>query len=243
MHVAICDDNTADRKQLERLLSRESDKRLHTTGNLYVDSYGDPESMLKNPMQYDVFFIDMRSTEGVNNLDIVSSLAALGSLAPVVLCPLEEDERITEFADRILFLEKPVKVHDLSVIIDHAQSIKNDAKPKIELREERGGTYYVDPDDIMYAKRLNSCILVTLTNGQQVNHSSTMLSITGELEEYTQFFTSDVNTIINARHIKDINLFTIIMEDNTKFISRGKYLAYAKRYFEEYTRAKILKDL
>ena len=27
MHIAICDDNVADRKQLERLLKRESDKR------------------------------------------------------------------------------------------------------------------------------------------------------------------------------------------------------------------------
>ena len=27
MHVAICDDNVADRRQLERLLKRESDKR------------------------------------------------------------------------------------------------------------------------------------------------------------------------------------------------------------------------
>ena len=28
MHIAICDDNIADRKHLERLLSRESDKRM-----------------------------------------------------------------------------------------------------------------------------------------------------------------------------------------------------------------------
>lgn len=26
MHIAVCDDNVADRKQLERLLKRESDK-------------------------------------------------------------------------------------------------------------------------------------------------------------------------------------------------------------------------
>ena len=31
MHVAICDDNVADRRQLERLLKRESDKRSADT--------------------------------------------------------------------------------------------------------------------------------------------------------------------------------------------------------------------
>ena len=32
MHLAICDDHMADRKQMERLLGRESDRRLNTTG-------------------------------------------------------------------------------------------------------------------------------------------------------------------------------------------------------------------
>ena len=49
MHVAICDDNVADRKHLERLLSRESDKRAGTTNILYIDSYGDKDYFLKKP--------------------------------------------------------------------------------------------------------------------------------------------------------------------------------------------------
>ena len=51
MHVALCDDNTADRKQSERLLQRESLNRISVTGPLYVDSYGNAESLLNKPMQ------------------------------------------------------------------------------------------------------------------------------------------------------------------------------------------------
>ena len=36
MHIAICDDNIADRKHLERLLSRESDKRMGTPNLLWI---------------------------------------------------------------------------------------------------------------------------------------------------------------------------------------------------------------
>ena len=56
MHVAICDDNVADRKHLERLLSRESDKRAGTTNILYIDSYGDKDYFLKNqtPLKYNI---------------------------------------------------------------------------------------------------------------------------------------------------------------------------------------------
>ena len=59
MHLAICDDHMADRKQMERLLGRESDRRLNTTGVLYVDSFGSKESILTTPMIYDAIFMDM----------------------------------------------------------------------------------------------------------------------------------------------------------------------------------------
>ena len=55
MHIAVCDDNVADRKQLERLLKRESDKRAASTGIIYTDSFGNSTALLSNPMQYDAF--------------------------------------------------------------------------------------------------------------------------------------------------------------------------------------------
>ena len=58
MHLAICDDHMADRKQMERLLGRESDRRLNTTGVLYVDSFGRKDSILVTPMIYDAIFMD-----------------------------------------------------------------------------------------------------------------------------------------------------------------------------------------
>ena len=61
MHIAICDDNIADRKHLERLLQRESDRRKDTAGILYIDSYGNVDALTKSPMIYDLFFISGRS--------------------------------------------------------------------------------------------------------------------------------------------------------------------------------------
>lgn len=57
MHIALCDDNVADRKQFERLTKRESDRRAARDGILYVDSFGNAEALLHNPMQYDVFML------------------------------------------------------------------------------------------------------------------------------------------------------------------------------------------
>ena len=54
MHIAICDDNIADRKQLERLLDRESDRRKDTSGVFFCDSYGNSEHLSRNPMPYEL---------------------------------------------------------------------------------------------------------------------------------------------------------------------------------------------
>ena len=78
MHIAVCDDNVADRKQLERLLKRESDKRAASTGIIYTDSFGNSTSLLSNPMQYDAFYIDMCLTEGITGTEVANALIAQG---------------------------------------------------------------------------------------------------------------------------------------------------------------------
>ena len=85
MHIAICDDNIADRKQLERLLDRESDRRKDTSGVFFCDSYGNSEHLSRNPMPYELFFLDMTSEEP-DGLSFAIELRRLGVTAPIALC-------------------------------------------------------------------------------------------------------------------------------------------------------------
>ena len=82
MHLAICDDHMADRKQMERLLGRESDRRLNTTGVLYVDSFGSKESILTTPMIYDAIFMDM-TEDGCDAVELSHMLRADGTDVPI----------------------------------------------------------------------------------------------------------------------------------------------------------------
>ena len=64
MHIAVCDDNIADRKQTERLLGRQSDRFFKETGErLYIDSYGNVPAFMNYPQMYDGLFVDMRNEE------------------------------------------------------------------------------------------------------------------------------------------------------------------------------------
>ena len=233
MHIAICDDNVADRKQLERLLKRESDKRISTTGVLYIDSYGHPSSLLQNPLQYDVFFIDICHTEGLNAIDIVNALTEAGSTAPVVLCCSETNYRTNTYPSKVFFLDKPILTASLSDILDEAQKIKDSSVPLIELRQDRG-TCYVSETDILYAvEDKNRHTTVTLTDGRQIIINSTATNFFAHLEQYPVFLLPLRYTLINCRYIKSIRLCTITMCDGASVNAFGAALAYAKDIYRQ----------
>ena len=117
MHIAICDDNIADRKQLERLLKRESDKRKAKTGLLFADSFGDCRILSTNHMQYDLFFLDMTAS-APDGLTFALQLAENGVTAPIVLCSSkinykEKASALSGIPDSILYLDKTIITSEL----------------------------------------------------------------------------------------------------------------------------------
>lgn len=231
MHIAICDDNVADRKQLERLLKRESDKRAQTSGIIYADSFGHPGQLLANPMQYDAFFMDLCMTEDTNCCDVVNELTAKGNFSPVILCCSEINYRNMDFPARVLFLDKPIKAEELSAVLDKAQKIKDSSIPTIELREDKG-TYYVTEPDILYAVADGNYLIVHLQNGQTVRINTTPQNFFSGLEQFPEFFTPNTRCVVNGRYIEKLSFRKITMCDGTVFKVAGSIMSYAKYIYE-----------
>lgn len=232
MHIAICDDNVGDRKQLERLLERECDKRMSTTGVLYTDSFGSAQVMLGNPMQYDVFYIDICNTEGINGIDVVNMLTEHGVNAPIVMCCSDINYREYSFPKNVIFLDKPIRVSDLAASLEHAQEIKSNALPLIELREEKETTYVSEPD-IIYAIEKGRTVQVTLMDGKKLSITTNAFNFFSHIENYSSFFAPTTKIILNARHIENIGFHKVTMVDGASFKVRGKSMLYAKLAFEE----------
>ncbi|MBR1931534.1 MAG: hypothetical protein IJ833_08715 [Lachnospiraceae bacterium] len=233
MHIAICDDNVADRKQLERLLKRESDKRAQSSGILYTDSFGNADSLLSNPMQYDLFYIDMCKTEGVTGIDVVHSLFGQGVNAPVVLCCSDIDYRTEDLPENVLFLNKPIKVDELSASIDHALTIRSQAEPLIELRED-GRTLYVTEPEIYYAVEDGQYMVVTLSEGRSIRVSTTIENLFSQLEWNPNFLSPSTKTILNGRHIEKLGFRKATMIDGTVFKIHKACMEYAEEVFRVY---------
>ena len=187
MHIAVCDDNVADRKQLERLLKRESDKRAASTGIIYTDSFGNSTSLLSNPMQYDAFYIDMCLTEGITGTEVANALIAQGVNAPIVLCCSKINYREQTYPENVIFLDKPIKVAELGQSIDHALDIMSKAVPLIELREDEDTVYVTEPD-ILYAEEEGRNVIVTLKDGRTVKVATTAINLFSQIENHPTFF-------------------------------------------------------
>ena len=238
MHVAVCDDNVADRKQFERLIKRESDRRAAKSGTLFADLFGNARSLLANPMQYDVFYIDMCKTPGVSAEAIVQQLQEKGVQVPIVLCCSDIDYRTLSLSGDISYLDKPIQADALSATIEHALSVKENAVPHIEIREDNKTTHYITEPDILYAVQDGMFVDIFLKDGKTLHILDNPLNLFEQWENFPSFLMPSSKTVINGRYIKALRFRKAVMTDGRVFPVAGDFLTYAKKVFQEYNAQK-----
>lgn len=230
MHIAICDDNIADRKQLERLLGRESDARQKTTGVLYIDSFGDSGALLKAPFVYDLFFIDLHEGD-YHGLDFADELRQAGVTAPIVLCSQATDyEALPTLVSSLHYLKKPVLATDLPPVIDMALAAKAAAAHTIELRCEQD-THYVIPEKILYALPQGHLTLVHLENGEVLSMLGNLDDLFHLLESTRKFIFARRKMLVNLDCISSLSLFKMELSNGETFSTNLADYHFIKKFW------------
>lgn len=217
MHVAICDDNVADRKHIERLLSRESDKRAGSTNILYIDSYGNKDHFLSgNPLKYNIIFMDMCSEPGIVE-EILEYLERAGYNAPLILYSSKIDyTAIPDLPSYIIHAKKPYITEPLPDYLslgdaNAAQSIVTVFIHKESIINE------VPKDSIMYALQKETGCTLYLSDGAPVTVDEPIGDLRQIFEPFEEFKRVNKNSIVNFKYVSKVKLFTIIMKDTTRF--------------------------
>lgn len=203
IYLAVCDDNIAQRKQTERLLNREKDSRLKTSGDvLYIDSFGSSDALLKTPVKYDMFFLDV-TNESQNALDIATTLRQKGIIAPIVLCSStiayrELDTDITN----LYHIDMPLDQKDLAHMIDVALAWSAAKPPLIEIRCQTT-TFYVSCDDIIKVKSVDTLLTdIHLSDGTIIQMTDSLANLYNTIKIYGSFIILG-KTMINAASIEE----------------------------------------
>lgn len=214
MHIALCDSNIADRKQMERLLMRESDKRINKSGNFYTDTYGSSEALLSNPFIYDAYFLDVTEND-CNAYDITKQLRDRGIASPVVFCISSVDYHCFPLLPASVFLNKPILTNELSLILDEIQ-LELDTHPvhQIEFRNQ-GETFYLEEPSVLYFEDHGREVLIHLTDGTTKAAIHTIHNLWMELTPFPSFYLANQSTIINTRYVEELCLFSVRLKDQT----------------------------
>lgn len=221
MHIAVCDDNIADRKQTERLLGRQSDRFFKETGErLYIDSYGNVEAFMHYPQMYDGLFVDM-TLEEPKGFKIAQMLIDAGVVSPIILCPSSIDYR-KEYDEsglnipNLLFLDKPIRVAELTQVMDRIKTAKGDPVPTLELRS-KAGTYYAKDDDIVCVRKKGSFIEVFIQDGRCFELLEDIYNFYDQCVIFPQLCPLSENAIINVNHIQKKSFGKVTMDNGETF--------------------------
>ncbi|MCR5301833.1 MAG: hypothetical protein K6E49_05285 [Lachnospiraceae bacterium] len=202
IYLAICDNNVADRKQLERLLEREKDKRLSQNYDvLYIDSFGSEEALTTTPVKYDIFFIDI--TEGASNgMEIAKKLRHRGIIAPIVLC--ESTINYTSYVnapEEIIFIEKPLSPGQVSHLVDVAMEWAKRKTPLLEIRCQKD-THFIKHDELVRAYPLDKFYTrLCLADGGYLEMTDSVNALARQCQLYNCFIRCKKD-IVNIHHIQ-----------------------------------------
>lgn len=216
MYIAIVADDVAARKQYERLFSRSSDALRQELGDLYVETFGAPDSLLvSTPMKYGLFFIDLAEHSMLCTL--TEQLRAMNAPGMVCVCAASQPDDLNDIPNLIFAPKDPKQsdVHDLIRKADtYYQSIN--AVGKIEIRTE-GITHYLLPDDIVYIQSQNQYLSIMLKD-------RTILQSSGELKRlYDNTLTQDCffpfrkDVVINLNHVVKKDRHSVTLDNDVRF--------------------------
>lgn len=217
MHIAICDDNVADRKHIERLLSRESDKRAGTPNILYVDSFGHKDHFLRNPMKYDLVIMDMVSSPTLVT-EIMEELKKQSFNAPIALfSSLIDYTKVEGLPDNVIHLKKPYVKEDLPALLElgdnHVAGIIETLKVHVN-----GISEYLIVDEVLYCvSNKNNSLEIFLTNGQSVSVDENIADLNLIVEPYPEFARINKKVIVNMKYVCMLTPITVMAQDYRQF--------------------------
>ena len=218
MHIAVCDDNIAERKQTERLLGRQSDKHKNAgEEGFFIDSYGNIPAFMSVAQMYDALFVDMQETEE-NGLDVGRMLLKAGVVAPIILLNNDKcnyQEMAGDDADRFYFLNKPIRVKELEDILDICIEYSKNRIPTIELRND-AETIYATGDDIISVTQEGSYLRFKLTEGRTIKTLDTLYNFCEGITHFPMLCPISDYTVININHIKKVNIFGVVLTNGDK---------------------------
>ena len=222
MHIAICIEQVAARKHLERQLSREGDL-FQSSEPLHIDSYGTTAALFAQPLQYDLYLCEAESAHTL--LSAIYILKAIMEAYPqaqrVVFLPPDLNEAFFEAAGEtgksVMVLPVPLSHNTLYTMITRMIEQKKQAEPVFEIRG-RNQTVYLHAEEFMYGKEHGKRqAIVKCSDGRTLDFLDSLSNLEETMSEHPSLFLLGSHTLINLHHIDTCHILSVHMKDGNRF--------------------------
>lgn len=204
MYIAVVADNAAERKNLERLLSRSIENVSIPSVEIYVESYGNVDAAMQTPMKYSLYILDF--SENPSDFTIMLDRLHAEPTTPMIAMCLPSDIPTEETSDDFQFLKKPLEQSAIEkLLVTLVQFEKDSYVPRIEIRSKER-TYYKTADEIIYAEAGKGTNTIHFTDGTFVLHY-------GEFSELADAVLFDEPFVYYDKYIVNSNYVTSLVRN------------------------------
>lgn len=214
LHVAVCNTNFADRKQIERLLNKVSDT-VKEECLIYTETFGSAAALLYTKRIYDIYILEVNEGNYTSRT-LAEELRKREIKSPVIFVSPEENSTVSRSEkDLYYFITHCIHQDELAAILKDIAVLKEQRYvPKIEFRNNKE-TFYLEADTIIYIEHQGLTMFIHLKDGNKIMARGEIQNAFSSFSPYPSFFMPSKNYIINANYIKKVSSFKLTLSDNT----------------------------
>lgn len=231
--IVICDDNSTERNEIEKLI-RDYIKARSLRTELSV--FSSPQSLLENALDADIYLLDiiMPDTDGI---ELARKIREKNINAAIIYLTSSQEFAIKAFSVRAFsYLLKPIKKDVLYKELDECVKKLRKHYYRAEIkRDNKVMTEVLPLDEIIAVEYCDHRLIYHIMDRKTMESSYKR----GSFESIAEFFHNapgfikiSASYIVNIQHIRQIDGDDFIMSDGSCYRVTRRYMDAKKRYID-----------
>ena len=232
MHIAILDDQPADRETIAALVSRWAKDRAETAVSIPFPSAEAFLFAYAEDRSFDILLFDVEMT-GEDGITLAKRLRREGCAAEIVFVTSHFELAGEGYeVDALHYLVKPVSQEKLSAVLTKAAERLTSAPSSVVISSE-GETIRLTERELLYVEVFLH-YLVLHTEGRDYRVKEPLSDFAGRLSE--DFFRIHRSVLVNLKRIVKITRTDVTLDSGDILpVARGKYDAVNRTFIERVT--------
>lgn len=243
VQIALCDDETAELKRTERLLSDYEQK--FPDSDFEIQCFEDADELLamvkESEYSPDLVFLDiyMPGEQGENiplGMEVAKKLREIGSKAKFIFLTTSREHALEAFdVEASGYLVKPVSKDRLCSKLDGLLEKSELERRKYILLKKAERTIKVPLNDVVYCEAQRKQQRIYMADGTELVQNLTLEKIYNMCSACQEFVRVGNSYIVNLEHIDSLNAQEVTLDNGQKiYLPRGAYRCLREQYFDYY---------